>query len=198
MNDTPTTQAGGRGGLAARFGGIWDGVMTAALLVFLAALLLPATPQPRSGSNVPGAWTEWVEHQGRFINTALQIGLPLITRDWAGLKSLVWVGISATAGTHVTKRLLDGVEISGIRLGQRPSGPDSHHNFPSGHSSMASSGAVFVARRYGWRWLWLLLPVLLATMFTRMALDAHTLSAVVGGAAIGLLCTWPFSRPRIK
>lgn len=175
----------------------WDSVMTAALLVFVAALLMPASPEPRQSPSAPSAWSEWVEHQGRFVNTALQIGLPLLLRDWAGLKALVWVGLTATAGTHGAKRLFDDVVISGVRLGQRPSGPDSHHNFPSGHSSLASSGAVFVARRYGWRWLWLLLPMTLATMFARLEFDAHTLSAVIAGAAIGLLCTWPFSRPRV-
>lgn len=174
----------------------WDSVMTAALLVFVAALLMPASPEPRQSPSAPSAWSDWVEHQGRFVNTALQIGLPLLLRDWAGLKALVWVGLTATAGTHGAKRLFDDVVISGVRLGQRPSGPDSHHNFPSGHSSLASSGAVFVARRYGWRWLWLLLPMTLATMFARLEFDAHTLSAVIAGAAIGLLCTWPFSRPR--
>lgn len=175
----------------------WDSVMTAALLVFVAALLMPASPEPRQSPSAPSAWSEWVEHQGRFVNTALQIGLPLLLRDWAGLKALVWVGLTATAGTHGAKRLFDDVVISGVRLGQRPSGPDSRHNFPSGHSSLASSGAVFVARRYGWRWLWLLLPMTLATMFARLEFDAHTLSAVIAGAAIGLLCTWPFSRPRV-
>ena len=175
----------------------WDSVMTAALLVFVAALLMPASPEPRQSPSAPSAWSEWVEHQGRFVNTALQIGLPLLLRDWAGLKALIWVGLTATAGTHGAKRLFDDVVISGVRLGQRPSGPDSRHNFPSGHSSLASSGAVFVARRYGWRWLWLLLPMTLATMFARLEFDAHTLSAVIAGAAIGLLCTWPFSRPRV-
>lgn len=174
----------------------WDSVMTAALLVFVAALLMPASPEPRQSPSAPSAWSEWVEHQGRFVNTALQIGLPLLLRDWAGLKALIWVGLTATAGTHGAKRLFDDVVISGVRLGQRPSGPDSHHNFPSGHSSLASSGAVFVARRYGLRWLWLLLPMTLATMFARLEFDAHTLSAVIAGGAIGLLCTWPFSRPR--
>nr|WP_284702424.1 phosphatase PAP2 family protein [Herbaspirillum aquaticum] len=58
---------------------------------------------------------------------------------------------------------------------------------PSGHSSMASSAMYFVGRRYGWWHLIYMLPILLMTMFARVALDAHTISAVLAGALAGIV-----------
>jgi len=36
-------------------------------------------------------------------------------------------------------------------LGERPNG-DPRNSFPSGHVSLAMSGATFLDRRYGWKW----------------------------------------------
>lgn len=174
----------------------WDHVMTASAVVFLLCLALPATPVSRTAAQPAAQWVIWVENQGRFANTIAQIALPLVTRDVLGLKALVWVALAGTTTTHGLKRTLDEVDIRGVRLGQRPSSSDSRHNFPSGHSALASSGAVFVATRYSRYWLIVLLPMTLATMAARVALDAHTWSAAIAGAALGVLFTWPFCKPR--
>ena len=76
------------------------------------------------------------------------------------------------------------VVVLGVRLGERPHG--GRHNMPSGHASLASSAVYFVGRRYGWWHLLYLVPVLLLTMFARVELDAHTGSAVIAGALIGI------------
>jgi lipid A 1-phosphatase len=170
------------------------GVSFLALVVCILAPLYPNDLQSRvSEGQSPQPLVQWVENQGRFANTALQVLLPLAMRDVEGLRRLVWIAVLGTASTHGLKHALNDVEISGIRLGQRPSSQSSKHNMPSGHSSLASSGAVFVCRRYGWRWGLLLWPMVLAVMYTRMALDAHTLGAVVMGSALGVLFTWRLS-----
>ena len=174
----------------------WDGVMTVSSLVLVAALLNPAPPVPRFQDQPPAPWVLWVENQGRFLNTGLQVALPLITRDLAGGISLVWVAVVGTSATHGLKRALNDLEVGGVRLGQRPKDPESRYNFPSGHSSLSSSGAAFVARRYSLKWLWLLVPMTLATMFARVALDDHTWTATLAGAALGVLFTWPFCAPK--
>ena len=174
----------------------WDRVMTISLIVFLFALFLPANPDLMAPAAPAEPWIDWVEEKGRFVNTALQIGLPVVTRDIVGLKSLVWIALAGTTSTHGLKRTLDSVEIRNVRLGERPSSDESSYNFPSGHSSLASSGAVFVSRRYGWHWALLLVPITLAVMYVRYRLDAHTFSAVIGGASLGILFTWPFSKPK--
>jgi len=175
----------------------WDHVMTISIVVFLLALVMPSPPIALSNNQTAPDWVHWVENQGRFTNTILQVALPVITRDLVSLKALAWVALTGTAATHGLKHSMNLVEINGVRLGQRPSNENSRHNFPSGHSSMASSGAVFVAVRFGWYWLLLLLPITFATMYARIVLDAHTLTAVIAGAALGVFFTWPFCRKNL-
>lgn len=126
-----------------------------------------------------------VEEYGRFINTVAQIGLPIILRDPVGIMQNVFIAFGSTALTHGLKRALDSVVVDDTRLGERPNG--GRHNMPSGHSSMAACAAYFVGRRYGWKHLIYLGPIVLLTMFARVALDAHTISAVIAGTLIGIV-----------
>lgn len=130
----------------------------------------------------------------RFTNTAAQIAIPILERDPVGMMQLLYVGVSATVATHGLKSLLDPVTVWGNRLGERPSGGP--HNMPSGHSSMASCALYFVCRRYGWRHALYLLPITLLTMFARVELNAHTVSAVIAGALVGLLMAAIFTGKR--
>ncbi|MEZ5676467.1 MAG: phosphatase PAP2 family protein [Thalassovita sp.] len=134
-----------------------------------------------------------VEDYGRHVNTVVPFGAALILRDWGGIRQLATITIAGIAATHGPKRALNNVTINGTRLGQRPSSPDSNHNMPSGHSSLASAGAYYAMRRYS-IWLGLLtIPVMLLTMYARYMLDAHTVSAVIAGAATGILIAALFS-----
>lgn len=130
----------------------------------------------------------------RFINTAVQFGLPLVLEDPIGFVQAVYVTAATTVATHGLKRLTDRWQIGGTRLGERPLG--GQPNVPSGHSSMASCAAYFVSRRYGWRHLFYLLPILFLTMYARVALEAHTISAVIAGALLGLLVAALFTSRR--
>lgn len=138
-------------------------------------------------------YIHFVEDYGRFTNTAIQALLPIILRDPVGVMQAINVGIVTTASTHTLKFALNDVTVGSTRLGQRPRNPNSSRNMPSGHSSMASCALGFVARRYGAKWLVILLPVLILTMYARFMLDAHTISATIAGACLGiisaLLCT---------
>jgi lipid A 1-phosphatase len=150
----------------------------------------------RTGDKPPlPAWVEVTDTQLRFINTIAQIGLPLLMQDKAGMIQLAYVAVTTTIATHGLKWILDDVAIAGTRLGERPYSPDSRHNMPSGHSSMASCAAYFVARRYGlWHALYLI-PIMLLTMSARVMLDAHTISAVLTGCLIGLICAAWWTSP---
>ena len=138
---------------------------------------------PPDGGELVGA----VEDHVRYLNTAAQVVLPIVHRDAIGLVQAAYVGLATTAATHGLKYALDSTTVMGVRLGERPSDPASRHNMPSGHASMASSAAYFVSRRYGWRHLAYLLPIVLLTMYARVQVDAHTISAVLAGALIGVL-----------
>ena len=134
-----------------------------------------------------------IEDYGRFINTGLQLAVPLLLRDAAGLKQLAVITVGGILASHGPKRLLNDVELWGTRLGQRPSSPDTKHNMPSGHATLAGSGAYFLMRRYSLWFGLIVLPVLLATMYARVMLDEHTISAVIAGALTGMLVTALFT-----
>lgn len=152
--------------------------------------------QAQLGPEVPplAPMAQWVEHQGRFVGTAVQVLLPLALGDRVGLVQLLYAGVATTLVTHGLKRSVDAVQVGSTRVGERPHG--GRHNMPSGHSSMAGSALGFVWRRYGAWHLVYLLPLLLATMATRVFLSAHTVSAVCAGALIGVVLTYLMTTPR--
>jgi membrane-associated phospholipid phosphatase len=128
-----------------------------------------------------------VEHYIRYINTAAQVLIPIILFDKIGMVQAIYVGIGTTVSLHVLKRAFNDVTIMGTRLGQRPSSTSSRHNVPSGHSAMASSAMAFIIIRYGWKHGYYLIPICLLTMWVRILLKAHTVSAVVSGAILGII-----------
>ncbi|WP_090139265.1 phosphatase PAP2 family protein [Limnohabitans sp. DM1] len=137
---------------------------------------------------------QWVENRGRFISTAAQVMIPLLLNDKVGLAQMLYSGLATTVTTHFLKRVKNDVHIGQTRLGERPNG--GRHNVPSGHSSMAGSALGFVWRRYGAWHLMYLLPILIATMATRVFLSAHTISAVLAGAILGVVVTYVMTSPR--
>jgi lipid A 1-phosphatase len=169
---------------------VWLNVV--GVLALLACILFPTDLQ-QARQAIPAKeerpfWVEPTEHQLRFVNTIVQIALPLLLRDAQGITQLLGVGLSTTVVTHGLKRLLNNVHVGETRLGERPDSSRSRHNMPSGHSSMASCAAYFVARRYGWWHLLYLTPITLLTMGARVMLGDHTLSAVLAGCLVGVLC----------
>ena len=175
----------------------WAAWLCAALA--LACALYPSDHELRYHTSRGGhdrATVVLVEEGLRHVNTVVAIALPLLQRDLAGLAQLAAVTVVGTAATHIPKRLFNDWVVAGTRLGQRPLDEDSRHNAPSGHSSLASAAAWFVCRRYGWRWACLLLPITAATMWARVMLDAHTLSAVLSGLFVGVAVVLFFVTPR--
>jgi len=166
-----------------------------ALIVFLLVGIVLSAAYPSklasypvlpSGASVPVEVTV-TENYVRFVPTAVQIALPIVLGDKVGLVQLLYVGVSTTVLTHGLKHLLDKRWVDHTRLGQRPNGGSI--NMPSGHSSMASCAVYFIGRRYS-LWLGLLLSIIVAlTMYARVMLNAHTISAVIAGALIGCLTT---------
>lgn len=132
----------------------------------------------------------------RFANTLAQAGLPVFFGDEIGMAQVVYVALGTTAVTQGLKFLVNKWEFGGTRLGERPNGVTSNHNKPSGHSSMASCAVYYVSRRYGLWHLVYLVPIMLLTMYARVALGSHTVAAVIAGALVGLMMAAIFTSGR--
>lgn len=171
-------------------------IWIASISIVIVAILYPSDMEghysrPRNGQE--NTLVMGVENYGRHINTLVPIGAAILLRDVKGMWQIGAVVVAGTAATHIPKRILNDVSVNGIRLGQRPNGGD--HNMPSGHSALASAGAWIAVRRY-LKWFGLVvLPVLFLTMYARYMLDAHTVSATIAGAIIGILAADLFARP---
>ena len=69
-------------------------------------------------------------------------------------------------------------------------GPNANYwSFPSGHSVTAAALAFALCVLYPrWRWAWILAALLIG--MSRIGLDTHHLSDVVGGFYIGFVTAW--------
>ncbi len=141
--------------------------------------------------NVP-MMVEYTEEYARFLPAIAQALVPIIMRDPAGLIQAINVGVFTTLSTQGLKFALDDVYVGNTRLGRRPRGSTSHHNMPSGHSSMALCSLVFLIRRYSFKWLWFL-PLTFLTLYARFNYDSHTISAIVAGSILGIICALIFT-----
>jgi lipid A 1-phosphatase len=173
----------------------------ALIVILLIGIILSATypteldnyPILPAGASVPAEVT-LTENYVRFVPTVVQVALPLALGDKIGLVQLLYVAVSTTVVTHGLKHFLDHRWVMHTRLGQRPNGGSI--NMPSGHSSMASCAVFFIGRRYS-IWLGLLFSIIVAlTMYARVMLNAHTISAVIAGALVGCLTTAWFTSKR--
>jgi membrane-associated phospholipid phosphatase len=144
----------------------------------------------------PPAVVHHVENYARYINTGLQVAIPIILADKIGMMQFAYIAVSATIATHVLKRLLNDWIVMGSRLGQRPGSDTSKHNMPSGHASMASCAAYFVCRRYGIQFSLVMFPILILTGYARIMLDSHTISAVISGTLLGFISAAIFTSKR--
>lgn len=131
----------------------------------------------------------------RFTNPILQFAIPIAMRDPVGFVQSINASLFAAITSHGLKIALNNqYTIDGKRrLGERPNSPNSKHNMPSGHSDMSAIALFFITKRYGYKTTTLKITllfiffVLISTMYARVMLDAHTISATIAGAALGLI-----------
>jgi hypothetical protein len=77
----------------------------------------------------------------------------------------------------------------------RPSGKD-RSSYPSGHTTGAFTGAVFLDRRYGWKWGLLGYAGGLFTAYSRVQADAHFADDVTAGASTAIMYGFRFVTPQ--
>jgi membrane-associated phospholipid phosphatase len=120
----------------------------------------------------------------RIAIPAVAAGMTLLKRDTDGAKQLLYSLVAAAAVT-------EGLKYT-VRE-KSPKGED--HAFPSGHASIAFSGAAFIQKRYGWT---AGLPSYLAASFvaySRVETDEHRVRDVLAGAVIGIASGMIFTSP---
>lgn len=125
---------------------------------------------------------------GDIIQLAIPVAgflTALVIGDKDGRNMSLKSVIVNTALTHGLKYIIDK---------PRPEG-NGHYAFPSGHTSAAFQGASFIQRRYGWKWG---IPSYLLASFVGYSRiegesDMHDIWDVLGGAALGISCSYYFT-----
>lgn len=112
----------------------------------------------------------------------------LVQKDWQGLKQGVFAGITTLGVTYALKYAVKK---------ERPDRSD-NHSFPSMHTSVSSTAASFIQRRYGWKWGVPAYVVSTYVGWSRVYGKKHDWWDVAAGAAIGIGSSYIFTRPFAK
>lgn len=111
---------------------------------------------------------------------AYALGLTIAAHDLDGTLQL---------GESVVAAQLLSEGIKAMKLEERPNHEDKK-SFPSGHAAGAFSSAMFVHKRYGFKYAIPPYIMSLVTGYARVRSEAHYWHDVAGGAAISALFTW--------
>lgn len=123
-----------------------------------------------------------------FVPSALGAGIALIEGDSKGLLQLAESDAAAVLAAYLLKYTVNK---------RRPDGSD-NMSFPSNHTGAAFAGAVFVQRRYGWKWA---VPAYAAAVYVgwgRVYAKRHDVWDVLAGAAIGAGSAFAFTTPFVR
>ena len=144
-------------------------------------------------------------HRTPVFDRVMQAATDLGRRDLVAGMLLGVAVLDPVAGPAVARLAIVGLAgtnlvVEGVKWAVNRPRPDGEHkrsnsSFPSSHAANAVCLAWIFARRWprlgGAFWL-----LALVVAWSRVYLGRHYLSDVVGGAAIGLLCTWAALRVR--
>jgi len=120
----------------------------------------------------------------QFVLPATAAGLTLGYKDGKGALQFAESAALTLGLTYGLKYAVDE---------RRPNG--GKQSFPSGHTSISFSAAEFMRKRYGWEYG---IPAYAAASFvaySRVESREHYAHDVIGGAAIGILSSYIFTRP---
>lgn len=128
-----------------------------------------------------------IELAGDVLEIALPVGaagLSLSLKDWSGAWQL---GESEGVAGAATLALKYGLDT------RRPNG--GHQSFPSEHAAVSFSAAEFLRKRYGWEFGVPAYGVASFVAYSRVESGQHHDYDVIGGAAIGILSSFIFTKP---
>lgn len=147
------------------------------------------------------AQADWIKTSGDIGRYAVPVAAGLITlykQDFTGTKQLALSYAGYLLLVEVV--LKDTVKARRPDIDGQPS--QSMRSFPSGHAASAFTGAVFLQRRYGWKYG---VPAFLAASYvgyTRIHAHAHHFRDVFGSfvfaSVVGVTFTRPYESKNIK
>lgn len=116
----------------------------------------------------------------QYMPTAAGYTASLFKKDPEGARQL-------TRSTLVTAGLTAGIKeaTNNTSWGERPNG--GQRSFPSGHTSLACSGAAFLNERYGWEYGLPALAVAGTVAASRVESDKHHVRDVLAGCALSFI-----------
>lgn len=147
---------------------------------FLFASLIVSIPMKASAFG--GPFSSWNKAGDMMLvmAPAYALGLSVMAQDYQGSLQLAE---SVAAGQIASEG------IKALKLEKRPNGSDKK-SFPSGHAAGAFSSAMFVHKRYGFKYAIAPYVMSVFTSYTRVHTRAHYWHDVAAGAAISALFTW--------
>lgn len=156
----------------------------------LLAWLFPAGISAADPNDAQLQLSDWL----RYVPVAGAAAYTAYRHDRDGLWQLAGEVGATAALTYGAKEAFDKTS-----LGERPNGGP--HSFPSGHVSMACSGAAYLGGRYGWERSVPAYAVAAHVAYIRVHEDRHHIRDVVAGCAlawgVSQLIVRPFESRRV-
>jgi membrane-associated phospholipid phosphatase len=128
-----------------------------------------------------------IELAGDVLVFALPIAAAGLTLGFKDGQGALEFGESAALAMGVTYALKFTIDE------KRPNGDN--QSFPSAHASISFASAEFVRKRYGWDYGIPAYVVATFVAYSRVESKQHYTHDVIGGAAIGIVSSYLFTRP---
>ena len=150
------------------------------ILLVLCAVIF--STQINTAHAIGGPFSSWTKAGDMMLvmTPAYALGLSIMAEDYRGALQL---GESVLAGQIASEG------IKALELERRPNKKDKK-SFPSGHAVGAFSSAMFVHKRYGFKYA--IAPYIMSVFvgYTRVKTRAHYWHDVAAGAAVSAFFTW--------
>jgi len=128
-----------------------------------------------------------IELAGDVLVFALPIAAAGLTLGFKDGQGALEFGESAALAMGVTYALKFTIDTT------RPNGEN--QSFPSGHATISFTSAEFICKRYGWEYGLPAYALATFVAYSRIEAGQHYPIDVIGGAAIGIVSRYLFTRP---
>ena len=125
---------------------------------------------------------------GQIASPLYGLYLTYENSDTEGQAQFFKSSVATVLTTHFLKQTIDK---------PRPDGTN-NNSFPSGHTSVAFSGATFIHQRYGFNKAWPAYVVASFVGYSRVYAEKHYWEDVLAGAILAGINSWLFTSPLLE